>query len=51
LYYVVSSTDAALPLGSWATVSTNTFNADGSFVVILPVLTAEPQRYYGLSLP
>jgi hypothetical protein len=48
IYWLRSSTNLALPMNQWSWVSTNVFNADGSFSNALPVTPDQPQQYYRL---
>ncbi len=47
-YYTVSSTNVALPLGSWTRMATNTYAPNGNFTNTLPIVPGEPQRFYRL---
>jgi hypothetical protein len=51
LYYVLSTTNVALPLPSWSRLATNAFGPGGSFNVVVPVNPAELARFYRLALP
>lgn len=50
-YYILSSTNVALPLSNWEPVVTNNFGTDGGFTNTLPVSAGEPNRFYILQLP
>jgi fibronectin-binding autotransporter adhesin len=50
-YYVLTSTDVALPLAGWDFVSTNTFDALGNFSFTNAVDPGDPQRFYRIQLP
>jgi len=50
-YYVLTSTNAALPMVSWSRVATNQFDASGIFNLTNPVDPATPQLFYRLQLP
>jgi autotransporter-associated beta strand protein len=50
-YYVLSSTNVALPASSWARIATNQFNASGNFNLTNPINPAQPQNFYRLQLP
>ena len=50
-YYVLTSTNPALPLSSWIPVATNTFDASGNFTFTDSNTAGTPQRYYTLLLP
>lgn len=45
VYHVLTSTDASLPLASWASVATNTFDAVGSFSFTNPAPAAAWQFF------
>jgi len=47
-YWLRSTTNVALPLSQWSWVSTNVFNADGSFSNGLPIAPGTPQQFYRL---
>jgi len=49
-YYVLASSNAALPLASWTPVITNYFDGNGNFQFTND-LSGTPQRYYILQLP
>jgi fibronectin-binding autotransporter adhesin len=44
-YVVLTSTNLALPLGSWTPVLTNSFKNDGTFDYTNPVVPATPQQF------
>jgi hypothetical protein len=48
-YYVLTTTNLALPLSQWTILSTNTFDADGSFSFTNPITIA--QQYFLLRVP
>jgi fibronectin-binding autotransporter adhesin len=50
-YYVLTSTDLSLPLTGWTALSTNLFDASGNFSFTDVVNTAEPQRFYVITIP
>jgi autotransporter-associated beta strand protein len=50
LYYVLSSTNLALPLTNWTVLSTNMFDASGKFSVTNPIV-AGPSKFFILSVP
>ncbi len=51
LYYILASTDVALPAASWTRVATNRFGSDGSFeAFVTPPPDASPQ-FFRLQLP
>jgi autotransporter-associated beta strand protein len=49
-YYVLSSTNLALPVTNWTVIATNTFNA-GSFSVTNPITAGGPPTFFTLSIP
>jgi len=49
-YYVLASTNVALPRSSWTRISTNNF-VGGAFSVSTPITPGTPQRFYTLQLP
>jgi hypothetical protein len=49
-YYVLSSTNVALPLLNWTRAATNVFAADGSFSLTNPAVANAPQQFYLLHL-
>jgi len=50
LYYVLSSTNLALPRAQWTPVVTNFFDGDGNFSVTNTVTPGEPRRFYLLQV-
>ena len=46
VYYVLSSTNVALPLINWTAIATNSFNASGNFNVTNPYSATDMQRFY-----
>ena len=50
-YYVLSSTNLALPLAGWARVATNYFDAAGNFTFTNDVSSGGSQKFYLLQLP
>jgi hypothetical protein len=50
-YYLLSSTNLALPLSNWTRLATNAFDSGGAFNVTNPVDPHDGQRYYRLQLP
>lgn len=50
-YYVLTSTNAALPLPSWARLSTNVFEAGGTFTNNILVNPAEKVRFFDIDIP
>ena len=51
VYYVLASTNLALPLSNWARVATNQFNGAGNFAVTNALEPGQPQRFYLIQLP
>jgi hypothetical protein len=49
-YFVLTSTNVGLSLSNWTVLSTNTFNADGTFSVTNPVGTGG-QQFFLLQVP
>jgi hypothetical protein len=49
-YYVLSTTDVALPLSAWTRSATNRFDASGSFSFTIPVDASAPQRFFALQV-
>jgi autotransporter-associated beta strand protein len=45
-YYVLSSTNLALPLSQWTYVSTNSFLGNGQFFITNPINPGNPQQFY-----
>jgi len=50
-YWVLASTNVALPLTNWTRILTNQFNASGDFTFTNAVTPAVPQRFYILQMP
>jgi autotransporter-associated beta strand protein len=50
-YYVLTSTNVALPLANWARVTTNLFDSAGGFSVTNAANPNVPQQFYLLQLP
>lgn len=50
-YYVLTSTNVALPAGNWTRLATNLFDATGSFNLTNTVVPNVPQQFYLLQLP
>ncbi|HEU5124748.1 MAG TPA: autotransporter-associated beta strand repeat-containing protein [Verrucomicrobiae bacterium] len=50
-YYVLTSADLALPLASWTSLATNTFDANGNFNFAAPINPAAKQQFFLLQLP
>ena len=49
-YYLLSSTNIALPLSSWTPVLTNSFDGSGQFSVTNAMTPGAPQNFYILQL-
>ncbi len=50
-YYVVSSTNVALPIDSWLRVTTNNFDGAGNFAFTNAIAPGVPQQFYRLQMP
>lgn len=50
-YYVLASTNVAMPLANWTRVATNSFSGTGTFNFTNSVNPSTPQRFYLLQLP
>jgi hypothetical protein len=50
-YYVLASTNAALPLNQWANIATNSFDNSGNFQWSTSLDPTAPQCFYVLRLP
>ncbi len=50
-YYILTSTNVALPLANWTRVTTNQFDVKGGFGFTNAISSATPQRFYLLQLP
>ena len=50
-YWVLASTNVALPLTNWTRILTNQFNASGGFSFTNAMSPAMPQRYFRLFSP
>ncbi len=50
-YYVLASTNLALPLSQWTPVTTNQFDASGNFIFTNSAPTNAPQEFFRLQLP
>ncbi len=51
LYYLLTSTNLALPLSQWTVVSTNQFDNSGNFLVTNAVQTNDQQQFFKLEIP
>jgi autotransporter-associated beta strand protein len=47
-YYVMASTNMAVPLVNWTPMLTNRFDADGRFTITLPIVPDIANRFYSL---
>ena len=45
-FYVVSATDATLPLAQWSILATNSYSISGTFTNVLTIDPQENQRFY-----
>jgi len=50
-YYVLASTNVALPVVNWAPIATNAFDANGNFVFTNSIKASIAKQFYLLSLP
>lgn len=50
-YYVLTSTNVALPLNEWTITATNPFDASGNFIFTNTPAPGAPQLFYLLQLP
>jgi len=50
-YWVLASTNVALPLTNWPRLLTNQFNVSGNFAFTNAISPAVPQRFYTLQVP
>jgi hypothetical protein len=50
-YYLLATTNLALPLANWTPVLTNQFDNNGNFNFTNPMDTNAPQNFYRLQLP
>jgi hypothetical protein len=48
---VVTSTNVADALSSWTSIQTNIFGTGGTFSNAVPILPAEPKRFFMIKLP
>jgi hypothetical protein len=51
VYYVLSSTNLALPLNQWPRIATNQFDRTGNFIFTNEVAPNPSQQFYSLELP
>jgi hypothetical protein len=45
-FYVLSTTNVALPLNQWVSIATNSYDGSGNFSVTIPVSVSDKQRFY-----
>jgi hypothetical protein len=50
-YYVLSTTNVALPLTNWVIIATNVFAPNGNFSFTTPIDPARPQRFFRIQVP
>ena len=50
-YYVLTSTNAALPVNAWKRAQTNQFDTLGAFIFTNAINPTVPQNFYRLQLP
>ncbi|HEX5223074.1 MAG TPA: Ig-like domain-containing protein [Verrucomicrobiae bacterium] len=50
-YYLLASTDAALPMSNWTRVATNQFDVSGNFSVTNTLDSGASQMFYRLEIP
>ncbi len=50
-YWVLTSTDVALPLANWTPLATNQFSGSGTFSFTNAVNPGDPRRFYLLQVP
>lgn len=50
-YYVLGTTNVALPLANWTSIATNTFDANGNFLFTNSITLSTPKQFFRLSLP
>ncbi len=50
-YYILTSTNLALPLASWTSIATNTFDLNGSFAFTNSLTPPVRQRFYQIHCP
>jgi len=50
-YYILRSTNVALPLSNWQPIATNNFDANGNFSFSSPVDPATPKRFFTMQVP
>ncbi len=50
-YYVLASTNVAMPVSNWTILMTNQFGTGGSFSFTNAITPGVPRRFYLLQLP
>jgi hypothetical protein len=50
-FYVLASTDAALPLTNWVRLLTNKFSANGNFTFTNAITPGNPHRFFVIQVP
>ncbi len=50
-YYVLTSSNLALPLAKWTPIATNTFNADGTFSFTNQVNASSQAQFFTIAVP
>jgi parallel beta-helix repeat protein len=50
-FYLLSSTNVALPLSSWTVVATDTFDFNGTLIITNQISPPVPETYYRLRVP
>ena len=50
-YYVLASTNVALPAAQWPPIATNQFDAGGDFILTVPIVPSLSERFYRLQVP
>jgi hypothetical protein len=49
-YYVLATTNLALPITNWSIIATNTFPLDGDFMITNAIETNAPQEFFQLEV-
>ena len=50
-YYVLASTNVALPISNWTSLATNQFDINGNFNFTNTISAAFPQRFFLIQVP
>ena len=50
-YYVLVSTNIALPMNQWMPIATNLFDGSGNFIFTNAINPGNPQTFYLLQIP